>query len=345
MNHQTFTLGTGTLPYLNRVWIDVRSENEYAAGHIPHAVNLPILNNEHRHLVGKCYKEVGHDAAVKLGYDLVGPLFDEIVAKAKEIADGKDIAVYCWRGGMRSQIFSDLLVSNGMNVLRLDGGYKGFRYWCLSKLSYPNRMIVLSGKTGCDKTKWLSKLLNAGQAVIDLEKLANHMGSAFGGIGKGEQPTQEHFENLLAIELSIVQQLDDSFWVENESRFIGKLRLPDAFFNQFPSAPHLELVVELESRIAAIMRDYGHLDAELLLERTQTLTKRMGSEQVKEVCVHLEEGRKEEWIKGLLYYYDDTYTHSKERTKISGEILQLAVTSATTVRELMNKKFELDGEL
>ena len=344
MSHLTFTLGSGILPYSDRIWIDVRSENEFAAGHIPHAVNIPILNNEHRHLVGKCYKEVGHDAAVKLGYDLVGPLFDEIVAKAKEISKGKNIAVYCWRGGMRSSIFSDLLVSNGMNVLRLEGGYKSFRHWCLDKFSRPNRMIILSGKTGCDKTVWLKKLRNAGEPVIDLEDLANHMGSSFGGLGKGEQPSQEHFENLLGVQLSILQTLEERFWIENESRLIGKIRLPDPLFNQFPFMPHLELQLDLEKRIEHIIRDYGQFDKELLIERTRALTKRMGGEQVNLAIQHLEENRMEEWIKLLLHYYDNTYSHSKERSKLMEKIITLEVTESTTERELIEKKFELDGE-
>lgn len=345
MSHQTFNLGEGSLPYLERVWIDVRSENEFAAGHIPHAINIPILNNEHRHLVGKCYKEVGHDAAVKLGYDLVGPLFDQLIAKAKEVSKEKDLVVYCWRGGMRSQIFADLMSANGMNVLRLSGGYKSFRHWCLDRFSSENRMIILAGKTGSDKTTWLKKLREYGEPVIDLEHLANHMGSAFGGIGKGSQPTQEHFENLLAIELSVVQELGNRFWIENESRFIGKVRMPDVFFNQFPASPHLELDVNLEHRIATIIRDYGDFEPAILLEKTQTLSKRMGSEQVKNACIHLEEGRKEDWIKLLLHYYDDTYLHSKERSKISGIIRHIHVTESTQVGDLITEKLALDGSV
>jgi len=344
MSHSTFSLGTALLPYLDRVWIDVRSENEFAAGHIPHAINIPILNNEHRHLVGKCYKEVGHDAAVKLGYDLVGPLFDSIVERAKEVTQGKDIAVYCWRGGMRSQIFSDLMASNGMNVLRLEGGYKSFRNWCLERFSSPNRMIILSGKTGCDKTNWLQKMREHGQPVIDLENLANHMGSAFGGIGKGEQPSQEHFENLLAIELGVVQHLGEYFWVENESRFIGRLRLPDAFFNQFPTSPFVEIELDIEKRIEHIIRDYGDFNQEILIDRTRTLSKRMGLEHVNKACDFLSNGNKREWIKLLLRYYDDAYTHSNERAKITGKFQRMAVDETTRVDDFVEMKFKLDGQ-
>ncbi|HQV01559.1 MAG TPA: rhodanese-like domain-containing protein, partial [Bacteroidia bacterium] len=82
--------------------IDVRSENEYLQGHIPGAINLPILNNEVRKAVGTCYKQNGQEAAVTLGFELVGPKFSEFIKEAQKIAHEKELNIYCWRGGMRS---------------------------------------------------------------------------------------------------------------------------------------------------------------------------------------------------------------------------------------------------
>ena len=83
MSHTLFPLNDSEFPLQELNWIDVRSEGEFDAGHIPGAFNIPILNNEHRVLVGTSYKQEGKDSAVELGYKLVSPLFDQLVAHAK----------------------------------------------------------------------------------------------------------------------------------------------------------------------------------------------------------------------------------------------------------------------
>ena len=66
-------------------FLDVRAEGEFAKGSFPGATNIPILTDEERHLVGKCYKEEGKDAAVALGHRLVaGETKDRRVAAWRE---------------------------------------------------------------------------------------------------------------------------------------------------------------------------------------------------------------------------------------------------------------------
>ena len=181
--------------------IDTRSEKEYEKAHIPGAVNIPILNNEHRHIVGTIYKEEGRQAAVMKGFELVGPLFKEKMEMALQLAEGREVFVYCWRGGMRSNILAWLLKMAGLRVTLLQGGYKAFRNYLLPILDVEYKIIILGGQTGSGKTEMLSLLKSAGEQVIDLEHLASHKGSAFGLLGMPEQPSQEQFENMLALEL------------------------------------------------------------------------------------------------------------------------------------------------
>src|SRR5438034_68657 len=82
--------------------IDVRSEGEFDAGHVKAAVNIPLLNNEERVIIGTAYKQQGQAEAINQGFRLVGQRLSGIVNSAIQVADGNETLVYCWRGGMRS---------------------------------------------------------------------------------------------------------------------------------------------------------------------------------------------------------------------------------------------------
>ena len=161
MNINTL-LHTNHLPLL-----DVRSEGEFAQGHIPHAINVPILNNEERKQVGICYKHYGSEEAVQLGYSLVGHQFDDKVKQVKDAINGKKAMLYCWRGGLRSKIFSEVLEEGGLEIERLTDGYKSFRKWALDQLELTFPLIILGGATGTGKTELLLQLKEKGEQVID----------------------------------------------------------------------------------------------------------------------------------------------------------------------------------
>jgi tRNA 2-selenouridine synthase len=78
--------------------VDVRSPAEYAQGHIPGAINLPLFSDEERALVGTAYKKSGRSQAFDLGLDLVGPKMSGFVKAARELAPQKEILLHCWRG-------------------------------------------------------------------------------------------------------------------------------------------------------------------------------------------------------------------------------------------------------
>jgi tRNA 2-selenouridine synthase len=161
--------------------IDARSEGEFAQSHIPEAFNLPILTNQERTVVGTLYKEKGAESATLRGFELVGPRFYQIQKEAIRLFPERKIIVYCWRGGMRSQILSWLLSMVGFEVYRLKGGYKTYRTFTFEEVRKDRNLIVLGGKTGTAKTVLLQKLRERGEQILDLEGIANHKGSSFGG--------------------------------------------------------------------------------------------------------------------------------------------------------------------
>src|SRR5580765_5852696 len=160
--------------------VDVRSPLEFQEGHIRGAVNIPLLNNEERIAVGTDYKIKGQAEAIKTGFRLVGPRLEEIINEAEKISSGKEVLVHCWRGGMRSNNFCQFLGMAGIKSQALTGGYKVYRQFALETFQKPLPVILLTGFTGSGKSEILRALKDRGEQILDLEKLANHKGSAFG---------------------------------------------------------------------------------------------------------------------------------------------------------------------
>jgi tRNA 2-selenouridine synthase len=177
----------------------------------------------------------------------------------------------------------------------------------------------LGGRTGAGKTVLLHHLKARGEQVIDLEALANHKGSSFGSIGQAPQPTVEQFENLLAEDLRGVN-LYQALWVENESRRIGQIILPDAFYAQMTQSLRIEIEKSEEERIAHIANEYAHLDQEELLAAIQRLQKRLGGDRTNQALEALRAAQSKVWISILLGYYDKTYEYDLQRHEPSKTI-------------------------
>ncbi len=299
--------------------VDARSEGEFAQSHITGAINIPILDNAERIQVGTLYKQAGPEKATLKGFELVGPRFHLIQREALRKFPAKKLILYCWRGGMRSQILSWLLTQVGFEIYRLEGGYKTYRSFTYAAVrkSYP--LLVLGGKTGAAKTVLLQKLKERGEQVVDLEGLANHKGSSFGAIGQPAQPTVEQFENLLAEQLREIH-LDQALWVENESRRIGQIILPDSFYLQMTQSPRIEIDKTEEVRIAHIASEYAALDQGELSAAVLRLQKRLGGDRTKQALEAIQTNQPEIWIPILLLYYDKTYEFDLERHEVSKTI-------------------------
>ncbi|MCS6928731.1 MAG: tRNA 2-selenouridine(34) synthase MnmH [Saprospiraceae bacterium] len=297
-----------------RPFFDVRSPAEYARGHIPGAINLPLFTDEERARVGMVYKQQGAEHAFLLGLRLVGPKLEDFVRTARKAAPHRRVAVHCWRGGQRSQSMAWLFQQAGFEVITLEGGYKRYRQYVLEyfeNTSLP--LIVLGGKTGVGKTRILRALQRMGEQVIDLEALAHHKGSSFGAIGEKPQPTSEQFENEL---FDAIRGLDlrRRIWVENESRSIGRIYLPLAFWRQKQIAPLINIEVPFECRIQNLIADYAAAPLNELEAAFCRLEKRLGGLRLKIALEALQRRDFATAAKTALEYYDKTYLFELENS-------------------------------
>lgn len=292
--------------------IDVRAPKEFLEGAIPGSINLPIMNDEERHLVGTCYKEKGQEEAIKLGHSLVSGKNKEgrIELWRKQISEFPETEVFCFRGGLRSQIACQWINEAGFNKKPISGGYKRLRKFYLSWLDEAphSPLIRIGGYTGSGKTRILKQTKN----FIDLEEYAHHRGSAFGP--RGVQPSQITFENLIARDL--IRLRDKKIVVEDESATLGKVALPTRFFAELRNAPLVILEISQEERLQNIFEDYvQHQSAEFFIKNLDRIVKRIGHKKVQslseEITAAYQAGTATAhsgWIKQLLdEYYDPLY--------------------------------------
>ncbi len=241
--------------FLNaRPLIDVRAEIEYSQGAFPAAVNLPILSTEERHEVGICYREKGPVAAEQLGHELLGCGVREerVQAWIRFLENHGNAALYCFRGGKRSTIACQWLASEGYFPERIEGGYKRMRRFLLKQFERLPGMIVVSGRTGVGKTRFLKQLPHS----LDLEAHARHRGSAFGRRIE-EQPSQAGFENAVGIDLLRFSRTGAKIlFVEDEGRLIGRIHLPPVLQSGLRRSPLLLLEDSLDHRILEIYNEY-----------------------------------------------------------------------------------------
>jgi tRNA 2-selenouridine synthase len=330
-----------TVPFLNRAesrkLLDVRSPSEFSQGHIPGAISFPLFSDEQRVEVGTLYKQEGKEPAFLKGLDFTGPKMSDFVRRAREIAPDGRISMYCWRGGMRSGSMAWLLETAGMEVEVLEGGYKSFRQAVLNESPLPHRMRIIGGFTGSRKTEILRELRRGGESVLDLELLACHKGSAFGNIAQPEQPRQEQFENQIYMEL-LRHPADSILWLEDESKAIGRLRIPDLLHARMRESEVLFIEKSPENRLRHIVDSYGKENIEELKFNMQRIARRLGGQALKDAMQFLEEGNIAEAAGIALYYYDKTYRFGLEQrkpsevTKLNGDGLSDAEAAVLLLR-------------
>lgn len=324
--------------------IDSRAPVEFKRGAFPNTVNMPLMADSEREQVGTCYKEQGQQAAIQLGHQLVnGDVKAQRVQTWLEFAEQNPGGyLYCFRGGLRSQICQQWLHEAGCDYPRVIGGYKamrGFLLEQLDKICVSNKLLVLAGHTGAAKTE----LLNAVPGSIDLEALANHRGSAFGKRAT-EQPSQIDFENRLII--AMLKRLNKSpekpIILEDESRLIGRCAVPLVLREAMGRASLVRLDSDLESRtehswLNYILRKSSEWQQELddeaagfdafvddLRDSLKRVQKRLGGDRYVELSQLMESAidahragdasLHREWIRRLLQdYYDPMYDWQWQR--------------------------------
>ena len=304
--------------------IDLRSEKEFLKGTIPGSINIPILTNEEYQKVGKQYKSKGQEAATKLGFELVNDDLKKqrIDLWIDHIDENPGCYIFCYKGGLRSKIAHDWLKKEDIAIERLQGGYKEYRSYIISKHSeakrYTKSWKVIGGLTGSGKTE----LLNHFEEAIDLEKIANHRGSAFGK-NFTKQPSQANFENVITDKY--LNHLHSKIYIEDESRTIGRVALPESWYKKMQSSDLVILDICNEQRVDNIIKEYitealnDLADENELLNHylisLEKIKKRLGGELHKNISSLMIKAFKknknhEDWISKLLsMYYDPMYNY------------------------------------
>jgi len=302
--------------YGKYTFVDVRSPKEFEEDCIPGAVNIPLFSNEERAIVGTLYKQVGKEVAIEKGLEIVSTKLPEMINEYKKL-NGK-IIIYCWRGGMRSGSITGLLKSMKYDVEQLEKGYKDYRRFVreeLEKIRLP-KAYVIYGLTGSGKTELLQQFENS----LDLEGLAQHRGSVFGGIGLKIR-SQKMFEGLLLKRL-IELKKQDYILVEGESRKIGNTQIPLNVWEQLQKAKKIKLNSPMQDRVKRLYNEYcKNVDKEVVIKKILMIEKFLGKKKVGELIKLVEENKLEEFIEMILIeYYDKLYKHTVDSKVYEFEI-------------------------
>jgi len=293
--------------------LDVRSPGEFAAGHLPGAFNVPLFDDAERARIGTLYKQQSPAAAMKEGLRISGQHMADYVERARDAiqaGEGREVVVHCWRGGKRSDAMAWLFNFAGLRVRRLKGGYKSFRQEAQACFADPRYTFrIVGGFTGAGKTEVIHALRDLGEQVIDLEGLACHKGSAFGNIGEVPQPSNEQFENELFFQL---MRLDPArpIWLENESKNIGRIYLPEAFWRRMRESRLYAIDVDRDVRLERVIGYYAegnHTDS--LVEAFGKIKKRLGGLEYQNAIDALSQGNIREAACLALAYYDKSYAY------------------------------------
>lgn len=272
---------------VSRTVVDVRPTNAFRKGHFPEAVSFPAENFASTEALLQSLCSMGFAKPLHL-LDLDGSIAGT--------------------------------VSGDSEVNFLQGGYKAYKTWMNEAYTSGPVIGIIGGKTGSGKTVLLRQLGAMGRQVLDIEAIAKHRGSVFGGLGS-PQPSLEQFEyNLLKVWLSLDSSLP--VWIEEKSAVLGKLGIPKNLYRKMFSAVRFELDQPLESRLQYINEAYTVTDKRKFMTGIQQLETRMGFSDNHKALHFYVTGQIDNCLRLLLRYYDAAYDYN--RTKYNCKLCKAA---------------------
>lgn len=291
---------------------------------------MPLFTDEERAIIGTLYKQQGHEAAVERGCAMLDASWRGMLdAIPPSVAEGDELLVYCKRGGMRSSGTAWLLAQAPVRVRVLESGYQSFRRWVREDAfqRLERRLVVLGGRTGSGKTDVLLQLRRAcGAQVLDLEGDANHRGSTFGALGLPPQPTNEMYENRLALQWATFAP-DEPVFVEDEGAHVGRCGVPAGLWDRMrhPQAEVLRLEVSRGTRVARLVGEYGGHGTPELAACVAAMSKRLGQARASHMLALLEQrppALAEVADLLLTHYYDSMYEYQAGKRPGRVELLE-----------------------
>ncbi|MEZ4985190.1 MAG: tRNA 2-selenouridine(34) synthase MnmH [Saprospiraceae bacterium] len=299
----------------DRQLLDVRSPGEYAAGHWPGALNLPLFSDAERAEVGTLYKQQSPDAALLRGLEIAGVNMRHYVEQGRLLAANRPLTVHCWRGGQRSQSMAWLLDKVHPDVEVVTGGYKALRQAGRALLAhFPRPIMLLGDSTGAGKTRILKAMAEQGATVVDLEGLAHHKGSAFGALGQLPQPTVEQFENEVFAAFAALATGEGTpvGWKTKAVPSGGSIS-HRSFGNASYKLPWWKWPPPLTWRIDHLLEEYACFTHEELVASFERIQKRLGGQHVKAAVAALVANDYRTAAAIALGYYDKAYHLSLEK--------------------------------
>jgi len=321
------------------IFIDARTPKEYQEDHILGAVNVPLLDDQERHEVGIIYKQYSREKAIERGLQLFPAKIPSIYNAVKEHRQ-KTIIVYCARGGMRSGIVASLIESIGFEVVQVEGGYKNFRQYILNHLytfQLKSKIICLYGLTCSGKTKLLEKMPNS----LNLEELAQHRGSLYGGVGLIPS-SQKRFENVLLERLKKINHYKYIF-IEGESRKIGNTEIPPFLFKAMKEGTNLLIKKDFELRVKECLQEYFSSPEKLqqIKAITPQLRDLISNKRKQNIIDLIDAERYEEVVRILLKeYYDVLYAHTLKHIQFDFEVQNDILEGAISKLKEIEKEIE-----
>lgn len=308
--------------------VDVRSPSEFADGHMPGALNIPLLDDIQRALVGTTYKQMGAAQARMEAMDQVTPGLSVYLHALADVARsqprGHRLAIMCWRGGERSRNVVLLLALVGIHAVAVAGGYRAYRREVLTGLAAWEPavpVITLYGHTGAGKSALLRGLADIAPRVrglrpwpLDLEETALHRGSLLGGLNQPGKRRQKDFDALLWDELR--RPRGDYLVLEGEGGRIGRIILPARVAEAVRTGLPVLVKTSLEQRVDRIMREYSPAgwsdsDVESFRRSLSLIAPRVSRETFLSLERAFDDGRFTDVVRQLLIdYYDPLYQRS-----------------------------------
>lgn len=298
------------------VLIDVRTPKEFELEKVPNSVNIPVLLDEERVVVGTTYVQSSKEEAKKIGVEFISKRLPEIFEQIQELSKKHSKLVFmCARGGMRSSSITSLFESLGYKVAKLQGGYKAYRDFILNNISKVNenfKYIVVHGRTGVGKTKILNKMIELGASVMDLERMAAHKGSFFGALGEKLPQSQKRFDGEV---FEFLRNCKTKYIVvESESKRIGNLYVPESVYSSMTNGRHVFIDTSIPNRLDILMEDYTNVPTKDLEDCIMKVARYVSKEKTANYLQLLKEGKLRELGETLIVqYYDPLYEVSIDR--------------------------------
>jgi tRNA 2-selenouridine synthase len=122
------------------------------------------------------------------------------------------------------------------------------------------------------------------------------------------QPSNEQFENNLFEHWRSLNP-KKPVWLEDESKTIGSVFIPDEIFSQMRISPVVKVDLEITLRVKRLEKEYANFPSERLKKSIEKIRKRLGDENQRIALTAIDQSDFAKAIELSLAYYDKSYSY------------------------------------